>query len=65
MQLLNGTGPFFCNFLAILCHKSAEKVAHHCVVFLNGDMHGAHRGVAPLLQIGQLSTDCKSVVRIH
>ena len=36
MQLLNGIGPFLCNFVAIPCLVNAEKVAHHCIVFLHG-----------------------------
>jgi hypothetical protein len=37
-------------------------VAHHCIVFLHSDVCGPHRGVAPLLRIGQLRTSPKSAV---
>ena len=63
-QLLNGISirPFICGFVAIPCLANAEKVAHHCVVFLHGDVCGPHRSVAPLLRIGQLRTSRKNAV---
>ncbi len=61
-QLLNGIGPFLCNFVVIPHLTNAEKVAHHRIVFLHGDACGPHRGVAPLLRIGQLCTSPKSTV---
>jgi hypothetical protein len=62
MQLLNGVGPFLCNFVAIPHRANVEKVVHHRVVFLEGDTRGPHRGVAPLLRNGQLHTGRKSAV---
>jgi hypothetical protein len=61
-QLLNGIGPFLCNFVAIPRLANAEKVAHHRIIFLHGDACGPHRGVAPLLRISQLRTSPKSPV---
>jgi len=61
-QLINGIEPFLCNFVAIPCLANAEIVAHHCIVFLHGDVCGPHCGVAPLLHIGQLRASPKSAV---
>ena len=61
-QLLNGIGPFLCNFVAIPRLTNAKKVAHHRIVFHHDDVCGPHRGVAPLLRIGQLRTSPKSAV---
>ena len=61
-QLLNGIGPFLCNFVVIPHLTNAEKVAHHRIVFLHGDACRLHRSVAPLLHIGQLRTSPKSPV---
>ena len=60
-QLLNGIGPFLCDFVVIPCLTNAEKVAQHCEVFLHSDACGTHHCIALLLRIGQLSTSPKNV----